>query len=153
MEMVHLVATGAQAPRGCSNPYQVPVQKGSPATRSTRQGKVESDESADSVTSTGGIARFSPSCHLFRRHTRGIKLVVGVVLPGLCRFRKRIQMTTNETAKPCPSKEGKKSKAQIVVTVLQIAGFCHRTFKLIDDGWRWIQNHWDAIKVWLDDLL
>lgn len=62
-------------------------------------------------------------------------------------------MATNETAKPCPSTERKKSKVVILKQVLDCAALLYRVFNLIDVCWNWIKDHWQVIQDWLDNIL
>lgn len=62
-------------------------------------------------------------------------------------------MTTNETAKPCPSTERKKSKVVILKKILGFAAALYRAFDLVDWCWNWIKENWKAILDWFDDFM
>lgn len=62
-------------------------------------------------------------------------------------------MATKETAKPCPSADGKKSKVLILKEVLGWAGWIYRGFNLVDDSWDWFKDHFQVIMGWFGDLL
>lgn len=55
-------------------------------------------------------------------------------------------MATNETAKPCPSAERKKSKVWTLKRVLGFAAMLYRLFGLVDKAWNWFKEHFD----WFD---
>jgi len=67
--------------------------------------------------------------------------------------RERLYMATNETAKPCPSTERKKSKVVIFTKVLGFAAFLYRVFNLVDRCWNWIKDHWQVLRNWFCDFL
>jgi hypothetical protein len=67
--------------------------------------------------------------------------------------RERPHMATNETAKPCPLTERKKSKVVILKEVLGWAAILYRMFNLVDGGWNWIKDHWNVIRDWFGDFL
>lgn len=62
-------------------------------------------------------------------------------------------MATNETAKPCPSTERKKSKVVILKKVLDCAAILHRVFNLVDGGWNWIKDRFEMLLDWFGDFL
>lgn len=67
--------------------------------------------------------------------------------------RERRYMATNETAKPCPLTERKKSKVVIFKKILDFVAFLYRVFNLVDWCWIWIKDHWQVICDWFDDFL
>jgi hypothetical protein len=67
--------------------------------------------------------------------------------------RERRYMATNETAKPCPSSERKKSKVLILKEVLGWAAFLYRVFNLVDGCWSWTKDHCQVIRDWFSDFL
>lgn len=146
---------GASAPRGSNNPYPFPVQTVGPVPRlrlSGGQGITESHE-PDSGNECRGKARFSPRSFSFASVREASGLSGMVLLMSLASRRERNCMTTQETAKPCPSKECKKPKVQILLEVLKWAGRLYKFFNLVDSCWRWLKGHWQVIKDWLDGLL
>lgn len=62
-------------------------------------------------------------------------------------------MATNETAKPCPSTESKKSKVLILKEVLGWVANLYRVFNLVDVSWNWLREHWKVILEWFDNVL
>lgn len=68
-------------------------------------------------------------------------------------LRERLYMAANETAKPCPSTDRKKSKVVILKQVLGFAAFLYRVFNLVDGCWNWIKEHFQALQDWFDDFL
>lgn len=62
-------------------------------------------------------------------------------------------MATNETAKPCPSTERKKSKVAILKEVLGWAAVLYRVFNLVDSGWKWLRDHWQVVRELFDSIL
>jgi hypothetical protein len=62
-------------------------------------------------------------------------------------------MATNETAKPCPSTDRKKSKVVILKEVLGFAACLYRVFNLVDGCWNWIKERFYVLQDWLGDLL
>lgn len=67
--------------------------------------------------------------------------------------RERRYMATNETVKPCPSSERKKSKVLILKKIFDFAAFFYRVFNLVDFCWSWIKDYWQVICDRFDDLL
>ena len=65
----------------------------------------------------------------------------------------RRYMATNETAKPCPSTDRKKSKVVILKKALGLAAILYRVFKLVDSCWNWIKDYWQVIQDWFRDFL
>ncbi len=62
-------------------------------------------------------------------------------------------MATNETAKPCPSTERKKSKVVILKKALDFAAILYRVFNLVDGGWNWIKDRFQMLLDWFGDFL
>ena len=62
-------------------------------------------------------------------------------------------MATNETAKPCPSTERKKSKVVFLNQVLDRVGTFVRVCNLIDRHWDWIKAHWQVLRDWFGNFL
>jgi len=62
-------------------------------------------------------------------------------------------MATDETAKPCPSSDQKKSKVLILKKVLGWAAFLYRIFNLVDGSWNWVKDCCEAIRNWFDFFL
>lgn len=67
--------------------------------------------------------------------------------------RERLYMATNETAKPCPSSERKKSKVLILKEVLGYAAILYRVFNLVDGCWNWMKDHYQVLRDWFGDFL
>ena len=73
--------------------------------------------------------------------------------------REKLYMTTNETAKPCPSSEQKKSnflirkKVVILKKVLDCAATLYRIFNLVDCCWNSIKDHCSVILEWFESFL
>lgn len=62
-------------------------------------------------------------------------------------------MAINETVKPCPSSERKKSKVVILKEVLSWTAFLYRVFNLVDGRWNWIKEHLQVLRDWFGDFL
>lgn len=61
-------------------------------------------------------------------------------------------MTSVETAKPCPSKEKKQPKLQILLAALAIGGRIHRVCMLVDTLYDWSKNHLTSVWEWMKNL-
>lgn len=62
--------------------------------------------------------------------------------------RERLYMATNETAKPCPSAERKRSKVVILKKVLGFVAALYRVFNLVDERWDRIKEYWQVLRDW-----
>lgn len=62
-------------------------------------------------------------------------------------------MAIDETAKPCPSTDRKKSKVVILKKVLGWAAILYRVFNLLDGVWNEVKDYWKVLRDWFGDFL